>query len=86
MKIKILPGYPSYNLKLQQYDIALIVGFIFCCVMIAYLSWSVAVPETIEHPAYSTSVIWTVTTSKCYAGPISWDARNGVCFMEDMGK
>jgi len=39
MKIKILPGYPSYNLKLQQYDIALLAGFIFCCITILYLAY-----------------------------------------------
>lgn len=42
MKIKILPGYPTYNLKLQKYDVALIAGFIFCCAVILYLSWSVS--------------------------------------------
>lgn len=31
------------NLKLEQYDIALAVGFVFCCIAIGFMAWSVNV-------------------------------------------
>lgn len=39
MKIKLIKGYLTYNLKLERYDIALMIGFVFCCGTILYLAF-----------------------------------------------
>ena len=38
MKIKILAN----NFKLEKYDIALLASFIFCCITVLWLAYSIA--------------------------------------------
>lgn len=37
MKFKILPGYPTYEIKLTARDKYLLTVFVVCCVMVAWM-------------------------------------------------
>jgi hypothetical protein len=85
MKIKILSGYPTYNFKLERYDIALLASFIFCCVTVLWLAYSVSEPVK-DDKIYTNSIVWTITGIECYAYGLKWPARNGICYMKDIEK
>jgi len=69
--------------KINKRDAALIAGYIFCCGLVLYMVWSLNTP--LEH--VGTPTVWTNTTNnKCYYAGLTWEARNSVCYMEDMPK
>lgn len=82
MKIKLLPGYPTYNFKLTQMEAVLLAGFIFCCVTVLWLAYSVNAP--IEHYNKSYGLAYSPNVLCMTDGKAPFKARiDGMCYMED---
>lgn len=69
------------NFKITRSDIVLVSGFIFCCLTVGYLSWSINGPVDSQN---LTAVVWPTNDITCIAkGYHPWQAVNGVCRTED---
>lgn len=75
------------NFKIYKIDIALLTGFIFCCVGVMILAWAVNEPDLPKPTQPLTSTAWTNPSgTTCSYGEVSWPAKGNVCYMEDMPK
>ena len=76
------------NLKLMPYDISLIAGFIFCCVTVLWLAYSVSDFQLPKSTQPLTSTAWVINgeTLYCTYEMKVWSAKNGMCYTSDMPK
>ena len=42
MKIKTLPGYPTYEFKITWFDMLLAIEFVIACVVVVYMAYELA--------------------------------------------